>query len=37
MIVLSEAKFFMLNTYFCDKNGLFPFHFGYVVKMKIKS
>ena len=30
--MLSEAKFFMLNTYFCDKNGLLPFKFGYVAK-----
>ena len=32
--MLSEAKFFMLNTSFCDKNGLLPFNFGYVVKIE---
>ena len=34
MIILSEAKFFMLNTYFCDKNGLLPFNFGYAAKIE---
>ena len=33
MIMLSEAKFFMLNNYFFDKNGLLPFNFGYVAKI----
>ena len=28
MIMLSEAKFFMLNNYFWDKNGLLLFNFG---------
>ena len=34
MITLSEAKFLMFNTYFCDKNGLLPFNFGFVAKIK---
>ena len=24
----------MLNNYFCDKNGLLPFDFGYVAKIE---
>ena len=34
MLMLSVAKFFTLNTYFCDKNGLLPFNFGYVAKIE---
>ena len=35
MIILSEAKLFMLNTYLYDKkNGLLPFNFGYVAKIE---
>ena len=34
MIMPSEAKFFMLNTYFCDKNGLHLINFGYVAKIE---
>ena len=34
MIMLSEAKFLMVNTYFCDKNGLLPFNFGYQAKIE---
>ena len=32
MIMLSEVKFFMANTYFCDKNGFLPFNFDYIAK-----
>ena len=32
--MLFEAKFFMLNTYFCDKNGLLPFNFGRIAKIE---
>ena len=35
MIMLSETEFFELNTYFCDKNRLLPFNFGYVVKIAL--
>ena len=24
----------MLNTYFCDINGLFPFNFGYIAEIE---
>ena len=34
MIMLSNTKIFMWNTYFCDKNRLLPFNFGYVAKIK---
>ena len=34
MIMLSEAKFFMFNTCFCDKNGLLSFNFGDVGKIE---
>ena len=33
-IMLCEAKFFMLNTYFCDKNGLLPLNIGSVAKIE---
>ena len=32
--MLPEAKFLMLNTYFCDKNGLLALNFGYVAKIQ---
>ena len=31
--MLSESSFFMLNTYFWDKNGLLLLNFGYVAKI----
>ena len=34
MIMLSEARFLIFNTYFDDKNGLLPFNFCYVAKIK---
>ena len=34
MIMRCEAKFFMLNTYFCDKNGLLPLNFGSIAKVE---
>ena len=34
MVMLSETKFFMLNTCFCDENGSLPFNFGYVAKIE---
>ena len=34
MIIVSGAKLFIINTYFCDKNGLLPFNFGYVAKIE---
>ena len=37
MIMLSEAKFFLLNTYFSDKNGLHLINFGSVAKIENES
>ena len=34
MNISSEANFFILNTYYCDKNGLLPFNFGYIDKLE---
>ena len=34
MIMLSEAKFFVFNTYFYDKNGLLSFNFSDVGKIE---